>query len=421
MCACGFLTATPHQSKQSHNNDSNTTMTLLDSLLQNRPDWFGKFVQHPDDYRIKIVYTQIDRDENNSPHFTVHKYNTSESQYFYPASTVKFPVSILALEKLRELNKAGVDKNTVMIKDTSAITLARYTHPSAANSAPSVANYIKQILLVSDNDAYNQLYEFVGQESINRKLWEKGYNSAEIRHRLEVSLTPEQNRLTGPVFFLDNSGQLLYRQEQELSKIVFSERKDLLGGGYINGQGEYINEPFDFSLKNKIELEDLNDILKAVIFPDHVPVKNRFSLTKDDYDFLYWYMSAWPRESIFPTYSDTGYYYDAYCKFLLLGSQKSTPPPGIRIFNKVGDAYGFLTDVAYIVDFTNKVEFMLSATIYCNSDGVFNDNNYDYDDIGYPFMQHLGQVLYDFELKRKRRFKPDLSRFEYKYDSVLPN
>jgi len=31
------------------------------------------------------------------------------------------------------------------------------------------------------------------------------------------------------------------------------------------------------------------------------------------------------------------------------------------VFNKPGWTYGFLTDVAYVVDFKNKVEFMLSA------------------------------------------------------------
>ena len=83
----------------------------------------------------------------------------------------------------------------------------------------------------------------------------------------------------------------------------------------------------------------------------------------------------------------------------------------IRIFNKIGDAYGFLNDIAYIVDFESGVEFMLSATIYCNSDEIFNDDKYDYDTVGFPFMQHLGQVMYEYELKRIKKNKPDLSKF----------
>ena len=58
---------------------------------------------------------------------------------------------------------------------------------------------------------------------------------------------------------------------------------------------------------------------------------------------------------------------------------------------------------------------MVSAIIYCNSDGIFNDDKYDYDEIGFPFMKHLGQVIYDLELKRKKKVVPDLSRFRFNY------
>jgi hypothetical protein len=49
---------------------------------------------------------------------------------------------------------------------------------------------------------------------------------------------------------------------------------------------------------------------------------------------------------------------------------------------------------------------MLSAVIYCNRDGIQNKNEYDYDTIGYPFYKNLGQLIYDYELKRKKEFLP---------------
>lgn len=86
-------------------------------------------------------------------------------------------------------------------------------------------------------------------------------------------------------------------------------------------------------------------------------------------------------------------------------------PPNVRIFNKVGWAYGFLTDVSYIVDFDTGVEFFLAATIHVNADGIYNDDNYEYETVGLPFFSNLGQVAYDFEKKRKRKRKPDLRKF----------
>lgn len=120
-----------------------------------------------------------------------------------------------------------------------------------------------------------------------------------------------------------------------------------------------------------------------------------------------------PKESVHPQYDSS--YTDAYVKFLLFGGGGSIENKNLRIFNKVGDAYGFLTDAAYVVDFANGVEFLLSATIYCNSDGIFNDDKYDYDSVGFPFMKNLGRVIYDHELKRKKVFLPDLSRFKFQY------
>jgi hypothetical protein len=79
----------------------------------------------------------------------------------------------------------------------------------------------------------------------------------------------------------------------------------------------------------------------------------------------------------------------------------------VRIFNKVGDAYGFLIDAAYIVDYKNNVAFFLSAALLCNSDEIFNDDNYDYDTVGFPFLKALGKAIYQYELtqvsdKKKR-------------------
>jgi hypothetical protein len=119
-----------------------------------------------------------------------------------------------------------------------------------------------------------------------------------------------------------------------------------------------------------------------------------------------------PNESSFPNYDSL--YPEAYSKLLLYGGHGKIDPD-IRIFNKEGDAYGFLTDVAYIVDFKNKIEFMLSANILCNQDGIFNDDQYDYETIGYPFLKELGRLIYQYERNRKRKNIPDLSRFKLNY------
>lgn len=389
--------------------------TLLENILKKNVV-ISNLLAEKDSLNIQIIYTKIDRNEKNEPHFTDYTYNVQSKKYFYPASTVKMPVAFLALEKLQSLKAKGVDKFTSMVTDSSndKQTIV-YTQPTAENSAPTIANYIKQIFLVSDNDAFNRLYEFLGQEYIQQQLQRKGYKDAAIRHRLQIALTPEQNSITNPIRFYDTSGNLIFEQKEQISKSIFPSFKASVGKGYYRN-GKIISEPFDFSLKNRMYLEYQHNILRSVLFPQSFSSKKRFKLTKEDELFLLHCMSAYPSESHYPSY-DTTYYYDTYCKFLFYGAEKKQPLPNVRIFNKVGDAYGYLTDIAYIIDIENKVEFMLSATILCNRDGIFNDDQYDYNTFGFPFMKALGQTIYDYELKRERKFKPDLSRFILDYSN----
>lgn len=386
---------------------------VLNRLLKNQPAFFENVLAQKDAMRVQIIYTQIDRDAQNRPRFTDHTFNVQEGLYFYPASTIKMPLAFLALERLQQL---GIDAHATMITDAASNgQTAVFNDPTAADGRPTAAHYIKKLFVVSDNDASNRLYEFLGQEYLHRQLQQKGYTGAQVLHRLSVPLTETQNRCTNPVRFFDAGGNLLHRQAEAVSTYDYLPRTDYVGLGYMEG-GKQINQPMDFSRKNRFYLTDLHRMLRTVLFPESVPEQQRFQLNQQNYRLLYQYMSQLPNETSYPQY-DTATHPDNYVKFLLWGDQKNKPlPAGIRIFNKVGWAYGFLTDVAYIVDFENKVEFLLSATIYCNADGILNDDKYDFDSVGIPFLAQLGRVVYDHELKRKRTHAPDLSRFRLPYE-----
>lgn len=392
--------------------DSNKD-AFLTSLMASHPLFFDRIIRDKKKYNLQIIYTQIDRVRGNPAHFTDFYFNLDSTGYRYPASTIKLPIAALALQKLNELNIPGLNKYSTMITEAqSAGQSAVYNDPTSPDGRPTIAHYIKKILLVSDNDASNRLYEFLGQEYINNVLKKMGYDSVQIIHRLSVSLNESQNRTTNPVKFYNAENKILWEQKETKSDMRYHIRNEKLGKGYMSG-AQLVNEPFDFSRKNKLTLPDLHSILRSLIFPESVPRQKRFDLTKDDYQFLYKHMSMMPRESKYPQYDSS--YTDAYVKFLFYGGKGAIGGNSIRIFNKVGDAYGFLTDAAYIVDFKNGIEFMLSAAIYCNSDEVFNDDKYEYETIGYPFMKNLGAVIYQHELKRPRKNKPDLSSFKFNY------
>jgi hypothetical protein len=385
-----------------------TDANLLEKLMQQKPDQFGKMLAHPNDYRLQIIYTQIDRDKSNIPHFKEYAYHLNPKEYFYPASTVKMPLAFLALEKINNLKVKGLTKSTLMVYDSVADRQETiYNNPYSINGTQNIEQAVKEIFLVSDNNAANRLFEFVTPHTVHEQLAAKGYKDVYIRNRLELGRSAKENRSTQAIDFYNEKGKVIYHQPAQFNKDSLPYYNAFIGNGYWNNQDSLIKGPLNFSEKNRIYLNDLTHILKSVLFFDQTPPAQRFNLTTEDRKFLLHWMHTLPTESQYPTY-DTANYWPAYCKFLYTGSAKGPFPSNIKIFNKVGDAYGFLLDIAYVMDPEKKVEFMLSAVIYCNSDGILNDSKYDYDTIGFPFYKNLGQLIYNYELKRKKAFLPNL-------------
>lgn len=397
-----------------------TSNWLKKELQYVKNDNFQQVLAHPEIFRYQIIYTKIDRDEYNKPSFTHYYYNVDASQYFNPASTVKMPLAFLTLEKLKQMKQPGVTKYTTIQYDSAYSKQSiLYEDKTAEKNLPTLAHFIKKAFLISDNDAYNRMYEFLGQQHINRTLHAKGYPGIRITRRF-VRMTPDENRHTNPVRFLNADGKVIYEQPMQYNTDSFDfSAAHKMGKAHYNWQDSLINEPIDFTTHNNLPLEDLQQLLQSVIFPASVPEKQRFDLSDEDYDFLYRWMSQFPSETNYPKY-DTAQYFDSYVKFFFKNGAR-TLPMDVRVFNKVGWAYGCMTDVSYVADFRNNVEFMLTATIYVNKDEILNDDKYEYDEVALPFFYTLGQHMYQYEMQRKRKFKPDLSRFKLKYEKRIPD
>ena len=393
-----------------------TTLTLtttaqstdvLERLLR-QSGQFDDILDQPEKYQTQILFTQIDRDAQNRPRFTTHTYGRTD-RYFYPASAVKMPVAFLALETLNRLGIAGLDRNSPMHTAAGrAPQTPALVDTSSQSGLPSVGHYVRKVFLVSDNDAYNRLYEFVGQDALHRRLAEMGYANTRIVTRVGVGgFDYTANRYTNPVSFFGTAGELLYHQGERYGSapVGVNATEQVRGRGYWDGE-KTVSEAFDFSRKNYVPLRVLHDVLQAVMFPDAVPAPRRFDLSADDYTFLYRALSERPRDSTTPRYDRP----DNYVKFFYHGDRDSIAlPDQLKIFNKVGWAYGFLTDVSYIVDLERGTEFFVAATIHVNDNEIYNDGDYQYETVGLPFLAKLGALLLAHERQRPRTHVPDFT------------
>lgn len=376
-----------------------TSATLISDKIIKDP--YLKSIAENPDYEVQILYTKIDK---KSKKWETFSYKVDTSKYFYPASTVKMPIAILSLQKLNELRQKGVDiqKDDIMMHAAiNELLLPAYSDTTTQDRKPRISRYVEKIFAVSDNDAYNRLYEWLGPDYINTSLKKLGaFKQSVINHRLSIpGLSLMDNQRTNHIRFFRN-GQLLHDQPEIVSTLVWKHHAQQAkkGVGYLNQKDSLINEPFDFSGKNFYTLVDMDATLKRVINPEYFPKDQQFNLTEEDYIFLRKCMSDLPSAYGFYPKSE---YYDSYVKFLMFGDQKKPMPEHIKIYNKVGNAYGYLIDCAYIEDTKNNISFFLAATIHVNKNKIYNDGQYEYEEVGFPFLAKLGQAFYNYELARK--------------------
>ena len=362
--------------------------------ISSKSSLLKKVFDNPSKYHLQIIYTQIIY-KDNKPIFKNYTLNNSLKKYFYCASLVKLPTSILALQKL---NQIKVKHNSIFFTDSSNYCHKKNIYDkSSENGYPSVEHYIKKMFLVSDNHAYSRVLEFVSPDYLHKKIKSYGYKNVRIINRYDGTCKDKNQLISNPISFLDSNLNVIYSQKEHVSKYtpLPSSINVKVGKSYYNNKNKLVKSSKSFEKSNYLNLLDCHSILLNLIY------KNKFKISESQREFLIKYLTIYPRQSIFPKY-DSIKYPDNYKKYSIFGdSQRYITDSTIKITNIVGLSYGFMIDCARIYDKKNNIEFMLSAVIYANEDGVLNDGKYDYYNVGMPFLAELGRQFYNYELRRK--------------------
>ncbi len=351
----------------------------LENALRSAHPAILNVAHDPQKYELQILFTQIDRDSLGGVTFTDHSFRLDDNQYFYPASTVKFPMAVLALEYLSN--------------DSLGIELSTPYYTNRDSLEHTIADDVRQIFAVSDNEAYNRLYELLGRDYANDRLRSLELGPVRLAHRLSTPNSAVSERDTLRFVGLDTIRPAV-NPDASIEKLTL--QKQLKGKGFMRDDAR-VNEPMDFSEKNYFPIRTQHELIKRLFFPENFDEDQKFSLSNEARTLLLQSMYKVPRLVGY----DESEYYDGYVKFFIYGDTDERIPDQIKIYNKVGYAYGTLTETAYIVDEKEDVEFLLSATILVNKNGIFNDDTYEYDDIGIPFLAQLGRELYTLEYVRK--------------------
>ena len=347
-----------------------------------------EILKNKENYEIQIIYTEIKRDKEGKPHFMDFEFQVDENNYFYPASTIKLPIVILTLDKINELRSKGIN---VSLK--SKITLSPLDQEMSLiqkDSITSFQNLIADILLVSDNSASNVLIDFIGYNHFNAKMNQAGFNKTYLNHKF----SPDPN------YTIDWEIKTMFND-----LISSNEKRDIVKAddnilGLKKGEKKFKDGivelgSLDFSQKNRSSIIDMHNIIKRIIFPSKFDDDNAFNLNVEDYDFLRYWMSRFTHEDLGNKFTTDKKYFESYNKFFIHGADTVVTNKNIRVYNKIGQAYGTSTDNAYIKNYQDDVEFFLTATIYTNKNNIINDNVYEYEETAIPFLAKLSQSLYN--------------------------
>jgi hypothetical protein len=274
------------------------------------------------------------------------------------------------------------------------------------------------MFLVSDNASCARVYEYAGYDYLQKKLAELNYKDVRLFNRLDSQCQGDTSKITPPIYFLNDAKDTIFKQPLTFAslKLTHPIKNSAVGNFHLNANGKLAKGPKNFSNHNFFHPADLHKLMQELVFNNYALDSNKLPISNDSRHFMIKQLGLYPRESDYPKY-DKKSFYDSYKKYFLYGSSVATiNQDSIRVINIVGRAYGFLIDCAYIIDFKNNIEFLLTACIYVNKSNKVGKGKYEYDSIGLPFLKDLGWCMYNYERMREKKVMPDLNEFKVLFE-----
>ncbi len=423
---------------------------------------FKKIFKKYKKYRFEIIFTQIDRGLNGE--IKLKNFHLGDSlTYFYPASTVKFPLAIAVAEMLQNAPFHNVNRNMFLKLDTVSycshvyensnyeyhrvkkgetwgeisrkyrITIVDFLRwnkldanyiPEENTSVkiyhrkirPSINDLISSMLVYSDNESYNKLFEMAGGEYLGSWMKDYGFVHSNITRKF-LFCEGEEKSVSVSYDILNERDVIIHHSNEKKWEPAnnFSVSGIKVGKKHY-WKNELMNSPRDFSDHNRVLLSDLHEMMQRLIFPEIFSNEDKFKMDSKSYKFLIKKLGIYPSEHLQPLDSVYDLWEDGRNIFLFNGDDSTDINPKFRMVNITGQAYGFSNDCMYFTDNETKTEFFLSVRIYTNKNEILGDDKYEYEEIAMPLMKKIGEYFFEMEKKRKKEVLPEFTLFRNIFD-----
>lgn len=346
----------------------------IEALLRSRPRLVDA-VNHAADYRFQVL---LSVPKSNGAGWQRREGFRVDAEYFYPASAIKPCIAVAALETLGELRNSIAPGLDVRASFTS----------ERRRSGVTVGMLLTGSLIVSDNDASDDLLDLASFDGLHRRMWRMGLSSVRVRHRMGSA--PGDDARTTPRVELtprgtDPSPVVIPAQASTVDLGENQASGVQVGAQFIEG-GHLVDGPMSFDDRNRISLVDLQDVMVAIARPDMRRPEQRTHLPESERSAIVDALSTLPRRWGMSAELEVEH------KPLLPGIERVRARRHLKIASKSGRAFGFVVDNAYVVDRKSGRSFFLTVALYANANGRLNDDHYEYGSFAYPVIADVGEV-----------------------------
>jgi hypothetical protein len=332
-------------------------------------------------YRFELLVTFIDRKPNGK--VRLRNYGTADDQrYYYPASVVKLPMAIAVLKTFEEK-----ERQQPCSWKPGVICDNNYYNSADLNTL------LQKMLVYSDNNSFNQLFDAVGRRELNETMRDVGMKHSRISRRfMWCSDSAYAVHPAIKIGQIDNEFSEAPSGKIKKDKTRFTDAE--IGVKHWSATGMRAGSR-NFSDHNYIELQELHDLIVDISTGN----KTKKYLGEQAFRQLLFLMSTTPDKlGDMKTYR-------GITKFLYFGENNINVNEfdNIISLNIIGQAYGFMLESAYLCNLETGAEVIISVRGYFNKNDILGDDIYEYKTIGYPAFRHIARVLLDRAANRNRQ------------------
>ncbi|NQW62024.1 MAG: serine hydrolase [Deltaproteobacteria bacterium] len=318
-----------------------------------------------------------------------------DAEYLYPASAIKIVPAIAVLSHWSE-GRAGTPPldAPLLFSDKQADDAFGHTLRVGGYRPQSLADHLEAMLVESSNGSFNALYELAGPVAQNEPFHRGGFPSVRVIHRLSGYNLPKELAAYMPsVAWMRGGERVVWLPERSVASLPASSirlPREEIGAGYLEANsGLRVDAPMPFGMKNGVTLADLQRLLVALFHELPETDAARLPPLSDESTSLMLSLMRGPlsEKDGVSAESREARFKPMLPGLLELGIERSQ----IDYTNKAGRAYGFHLDNARI-RIGDQVAYV-TVGMLANSDGVFNDDRYDYDALSFPALRAVGAMV----------------------------